>query len=329
MRFIKTIVVVALMTGDLHLHAQSVGIEYTTELQTNFRDFNFVNLLRLNAEMPISKTVTIGASTISIAKTRDERLVDDLQAFSNIEEDDLPLAIAMCGANWQINDKHSLFMGIRNMNEDYFTSPLTSFFTNSSCGVYPTISSNADIANYPLASVGVHYKYETERLCVQASLYNGEGHNRFSGRDNIFRLCPHDDGVFSLSEIQYHNKGRHYFLGNALHSGPSFFTAPWLYIEQQICDELTILAGFSHTFGNSIECKDFKGLGIYYQQANYHIGIITDYATYCDAREWASELTMKYSFYNHAYLQPALHMIRTGNHTNIICSIRLGLTLPE
>lgn len=97
----------------------------------------------------MSNSFSIEASTISIAKTREERLVDDLQTFSNIEEDNLPLALAVCGANWQINDKHSLFFGIRNMNEDYFTSPVTSFFTNSSCGVYPTISANYDIANTP------------------------------------------------------------------------------------------------------------------------------------------------------------------------------------
>ena len=166
MKFINILVVVALMTGGLHLHAQDFGVEYTTELQTNFQGCNFVNLLRLNAEIPISKSVTIEASTISIAKTRNERLLDDLQTFSNIEEDNLPLAIAVCGANWQINDKHSLFMGIRNMNEDYFTSPVTSFFTNSSCGIYPTISANYPIANYPVASVGMHYCYEDRKSVV-------------------------------------------------------------------------------------------------------------------------------------------------------------------
>ncbi|MBQ0058219.1 MAG: hypothetical protein KBT20_11235 [Bacteroidales bacterium] len=119
MKVTNLLVMATLMTGGLHLNAQTVGVEYTTELQTNFSESNFVNLLRLNAELPIGKSLSLEAATTSVAKTRDERLVDDLQTFSNIEEDNLPLAIAVCGANWQINDKHSLFMGIRNMNEDY------------------------------------------------------------------------------------------------------------------------------------------------------------------------------------------------------------------
>lgn len=126
--------------------------------------------------------------------------MDDLQTFSNIEEDNLPLALAVCGANWQINDKHSLFFGIRNMNEDYFTSPVTSFFTNSSCGVYPTISANYDIANYPVASVGAHYRFESAigsnesngSIVFQTSLYNGKGSYHFTSRDNVFRFYPKD-----------------------------------------------------------------------------------------------------------------------------------------
>lgn len=148
----------------------------------------------------MSNSFSIEASTISIAKTREERLVDDLQTFSNIEEDNLPLALAVCGANWQINDKHSLFFGIRNMNEDYFTSPVTSFFTNSSCGVYPTISANYDIANYPVASVGAHYRFESAigsnesngSIVFQSSLYNGKGSYHFTSCDNVFRFYPKD-----------------------------------------------------------------------------------------------------------------------------------------
>lgn len=328
----------ALMMGGLHLHAQTVGVEYTAELQTNFRESNFVNLLRLNAEVPIGKPVTIAASTISIAKTRDERLIDDLQTFSNIEEDNLPLAIAVAGVNWQINDKHSLFMGIRNMNEDYFCSDATSFFTNSSCGIYPTISANYPIANYPVASVGVHYRYENEdegrHFAVQASLYNGTGYNRFTGRDNVFRVCPKGDGVFGIAEVSYSHGGSCYFLGNALHckeGSPStkfrMNSTPWFYTEQSITSNLSMLAGYSHAFGADTECKDFVGLGALYKIGKCHFGAFTDYANFMERNEFATELTCKISISDHVDIQPTVHLITYDSKLHCIGMLRMALSL--
>lgn len=314
MIFKITLVVVALMMGGLHLHAQEFGVEYTSELQTGFRDirdFNFVNLLRLNAEIPLSRSITMEAATISIAKTREEHLVDDLQTFSNIEEENLPLALAVCGMNWQIQDHHSLFFGIRNMNEDYFTSDVTSFFTNSSCGIYPTISCNYDIANYPLSSVGVHYKYDDQAFKVQASIYNSTGYNRFTGRKNVFRFTPEGDGIFALCEAEYNREGNHYFLGNALHSAERVSTSPWFYTEQQISQRLTLLAGYSHAFGHDIECHDFAGLGLHYQYVKFESGIFADYAGFASADEFATELTCKVQISPQLYIQPTCHLIYT------------------
>lgn len=62
--------VLLLMTGALHLHAQTVDVEYTTELQTNFRESNFVNLLRLNAEQNLTNLVSlIAAYSHAFSKT--------------------------------------------------------------------------------------------------------------------------------------------------------------------------------------------------------------------------------------------------------------------
>ena len=333
MKFINILVVVALMTGGLHLHAQDFGVEYTTELQTNFQGCNFVNLLRLNAEIPISKSMTVEASTISIAKTRNERLLDDLQTFSNIEEDNLPLAIAACGANWQINDKHSLFMGIRNMNEDYFTSPVTSFFTNSSCGIYPTISANYPIANYPVASVGMHYCYDGSPIKVQASLYNGTGYNRFTGRENVFRLCPKNDGVFGIAEVSYNRGGSYCCIGNALHCNERLSATPWFYTEQHICNTLSLLVGYSHAFAATGECKDFVGIGAHYQQKKCELGMFTDYACFVNAKEFATEITLKYNATDNLYVQPIFHLISTSFEASTcivsvhtIGSLRIGVS---
>lgn len=326
MKFINILVVVALMTGGLHLHAQDFGVEYTTELQTNFQGCNFVNLLRLNAEIPISKSMTVEASTISIAKTRNERLLDDLQTFSNIEEDNLPLAIAVCGANWQINDKHSLFMGIRNMNEDYFTSPVTSFFTNSSCGIYPTISANYPIANYPVASVGMHYCYDGSPIKVQASLYNGTGYNRFTGRENVFRVCPKDDGVFGITEVSYIHGGSCYFLGNALYCKDRISATPWFYTEQSITSNLTLLAGYSHAYSADAECKDFVGFGAFYKFGRCQLGAFTDYANFVGRNEFATELTCKIPIFQHIDIQPIVHFVAYDSRLHSIAMLRMAIS---
>ncbi len=326
MKIINILVKAALMMGGLHLHAQTVGVEYTTELQTNFRESNFVNLLRLNAEVPIGKPVTIAASTISIAKTRDERLIDDLQTFSNIEEDNLPLAIAVAGVNWQINDKHSLFMGIRNMNEDYFCSDATSFFTNSSCGIYPTISANYPIANYPVASVGMHYCYDGAPIKVQASLYNGTGNNRFTGRNNVFRFCPKDDGIFGIAEVSYTHGNSHYSLGNAMHSNESTGITPWFYMEQSITSNLTLLAGYSHAFNKYAECKDFIGFGAHYLLGKYQLGLFTDYANYGERNEFATELTCRIPISEHIHIQPTAHFITYDSRLRSVAMLRMAIS---
>ena len=326
------LVVVSLMTGGLHLHAQDFGAEYTTELQTNFQGCNFVNLLRLNAEVPVSKSMTVEASAISIAKTRNKKLLDDLQTFSNIEEDNLPLAIAVCGANWQIKEKHSLFLGIRNMNEDYFISPVTSFFTNSSCGIYPTIGANYPIANYPVASMGVHYCYDGIPIKVQASLYNGTGYNRFIGRENVFRVCPKDDGVFGIAEVEYQHNGSSYFLGACTHYKGAVSeeecrrvgSTLWSYVEQKLNNRVSLIAAYSHAFSGA-ECSDFIGIGGKYTTQNCELGIFSDMARFEEATEFATEITGKYQFTPHIYAQPSVHAIFTGHSFRTVVNLRFGI----
>ncbi len=311
---------VALMMGGLPLQAQRLGVEYVSEWQTNLKKCNWVNMLYLHGELPLNNAVSVELASISVAKTRKERLIEDLQVFSNVEEDNLPFALAVGGVNWTINERHALFCGIRNMNEDYFVSETTSFFTNSSCGVYPTISANYPIANYPLASVGVHYRYERERVGVQASLYNGCGYNRFVGRNNVFRFCPKSDGLFGLAEVAYRGKKNSSFLGMCGRygfvddmEGRGLHTTIWTYSEWNVTDHWTILAGYSHAFGHIRECSDFVGVGGKYSWERCECGLFTDYARFSVAGEWATELTGKFQVNSLLYVQAAIHVIITSS----------------
>lgn len=331
MRATHTFVLAALLLAAHHLHAQHLGVEYTAEMQTNFREINLVNFLRLNTEMPLGRSVSLVASTISIAKTCEDRLVNDLQVFSNIDEENLPLAIAVSGVNWQMADHHALFIGIRNVNEDFFTSPATSLFTNSSCGIYPTISANYPIANYPVASMGMHYKYENHScdraFSVQASLYNGIGYNRFAGRENVFRFCPIDDGIFGIAEVAYTCKGSQYFFGHALHGKDGLSYTPWAYAEQCVTNNITLLAGFSHAFMRESECQDFVGLGVCIRCGDTQIGVFSDYSTFGKQDEFATEITCKLPITEYMCIQPSAHVISHHSKPDYVVTLRMELKL--
>lgn len=306
------------------------GMELTSELQgTHAGDYNFVNLLRLGVSLPISSSLRIDAASLSTCMTAQESIGGDLQTFSNLDAGNIPFALSVCNFVLNVCDRHSLFFGIRNMNEDYFCSDVTSFFTNSSCGIYPTISANYPIANYPVASMGVHYRYEDEdrHFAVQASLYNGTGYNRFTGRDNVFRVCPKDDGVFGIAEVSYNHGGSRYFLGNALYCKEGISATPWFYAEQGVTPHLTLLAGYSHAFGADIECMDFIGLGALYRLGKCQLGAFTDYANFVGRNEFATELTCKIPISGQIDIQPTAHLITYDSKLHCIGMLRMALSL--
>lgn len=310
--------------------------ELTTEVQMNGKGrFNSSNLLRLETSIPFSDALSLDVASLTSYMSSGESIGEDLQTFSNIDAEKMLFALAVCGINWQIDDRNALFLGVRNMNEDYFASPVTAFFTNSSCGIYPTISMNYPVPNYPVAAVGAHYRYEkalntsadgnSDALVFQASLYNGAGYNRFTGRDNIFHVSPRKDGVFGITEAQYEHMGSRYFLGNILYYNKEMSTTPWAYIEQRLSDRLTLLAGYSHAFDKDEECRDFYGMGLHYQFPKVELGLFTDYAKIEDTKEWATELTCCFSLARHISLQPVSHLIKTGDKFSSAFALRLKI----
>ena len=84
--------------------AQTFSGEYTAEWQWDMkRNTNWLNLLRLNLNVPVfDGKGTIEASTLHIAKTG-ETIIADWQTFSNIEAENNVAAIAVLGYmhEWQ------------------------------------------------------------------------------------------------------------------------------------------------------------------------------------------------------------------------------------
>lgn len=308
------------------------GVDLTSELQASHKgDINYVNLLKLSATIPVSQKLSVEAASISTCETAKESIGEDLQSFSNIEAGNVLFALNKFGVDWQIEERQSLFVGIRNMNEDYFASPVTTFFTNSSCGIYPTIAANYPIANYPLASMGVHYRYESGlsgsngSMIVQASLYNGTGYDHVAGHGNVFRVCPKSDGVFGLAQVEFKRKGSSYFLGNSVYCREGVSVTPWAYAEQRVSDKLKVIAGLSHAFADNPACRDFYGLGAHYESGRCEFGVFTDYANFDESEEWATELTCKYAINDNISLQPVTHLIVTGGQFKGIACLRLNI----
>ena len=322
--------------GSHRLAAQHFSAEYTTEMQTDFRHAaNWVNLLRADFTQAASERFHVDLATISIARTRDERLIDDLQTFSNIEEENLPLGLAIAGIRWQ-GEAHTLFVGIRNMNEDYFVSPVTSLFTNSSCGIFPTISANVPIANYPLSSFGIHYAFETEHWQFQTTLYNGTGHNRFAGRQNVFRICPASDGIFSILSFNYQNNGSNFNVGTVFLSGMYSETekagkmtnaAIWGYAELRISSSFHALLQYSANPSQQAACNMYAGAGFLMSCRKAELGLLSNCARFAVGDEWATEGTVKIPLVRTCYLQPALHCIRNGGSWKCVGMLRFGYGL--
>ena len=119
-RFMKLFLSFAAVSCHCGL-AQELQVSYTTELQSDFKQgSNWVNLLRLDFTHSLGKHTTLQAATISTARTRAESLADDFQTFSNIEEENHPLALATLGVQQQFG--HSSLFCKHSVNH-VFSSP--------------------------------------------------------------------------------------------------------------------------------------------------------------------------------------------------------------
>ncbi len=339
------ILVAVAVTGCCPLAAQHIGLTYTTELQTDFRQgTNWVNLLRTDFSQSIGGCFNIEFASISTARTRGERLANDWQTFSNIEEENIPVALAVLGMDVRVG-KSFFFFGIRNLNEDYFISPCTSLFTNSSCGIFPTLSANYPIANYPVASIGADYKFDSGNWALETSLYNGTGYRKFTGKENVFRICPQTDGILSVTTINYQNNDNGYYGGIALHYGMSLGDEAgnekqvleaekkkmnvvlWGYIEQNIFRGMHALLQYSVNPTGKNGCRNYAGVGLIFHYKQTVGGFFVDYADFTHKREWACELTYKIPCYKNGYIQPALHLIKNNQEKAVIALLRFGYEL--
>lgn len=347
--FKRWILYLSFAGGNLCGSAQVVDAIYTTELQYAGKDkCNWVNLLRIEASLPV-KNGSFDMVTQHIYKVRKERIANDWQVFSNIEENNLPGSFAVLGYTHKLGSM-SLFAGIRNVNEDFFASPISSLFTNSSCGIFPTLSANYPLPNYPLSALCLDYKLQAGNWYFESSLYNGVACSEFSDNGGVFAFNPRRDGLFSISSLSYESNVGNYFCGYALRNrmysgyvdGNPIQNSPlqaeeevnnqmnvawWLYVEQPLCKvekkRIDLLAQYSENRSVAIGCRQYAGLGITFstitsEDRKREAGVFMNYAHFTYGYEVACEVTGKWQLTEHLSLQPALHLIK--NNQGAYCS---------
>lgn len=307
----------------------TVGLDYTGEVQTDFKRARFVNLLQLHADIPFCRKLSLQLGSISTLATDNEYILYSLQDYSNINViyPNIHFAFTVAGLSWQINDRHSLFAGIRRTDEDYFCSDGLSLFTGSSYGILPTFTWNAYICTFPEAALGFHYAYDHENLCLQASLYNGFGNHEFGGRYNVFRFCPKSDGIFALGQAEYRHRGSHYYLGASLHSQNDVLSTLWTYAEQALTPNLTLMAIYSHVFGRDVLCRNFCALGGKYGIKRFEFGLFSNYTNVVGFDQFATEFLCSIQLWKYFTVKPVLHVITTDGDTNCVGLFRVNFSI--
>ena len=340
---LKTILFFMSCTIPCMGYTQSFSGQYTTEWQWNTKKkTNWVNLLRLDLTLSLWKEGSLEAATIHVAKTN-ECIIDDWQTFSNIEEENNFAAIAVLGYMHMWENVH-LFAGVRNVNEDFFTSDITSLFTGSSCGIFPTISASYPIANYPLSGLTVYFDVSFGRWFFKNSLYNGAGYNGWTRHDNPFLIRPKKDGVFDMAQLEYKYKNGHYFAGVALHSRQCSIDeegemspmeasskkancAWWVYCEQPVwtADEkkVSLMAQYSENTCRQNGCYRYGELGCVYSGGSSQIGLSGQYAQFFQGTERSVELTWNKTLNESLSIQPTFQYIRNGNGNFTVLSARI------
>lgn len=330
------------------------GMEYTTEFQVNLHgQCNWANLLRNHFDLDLCRNIALEADMIHIYKPVAGRIADDLQVFSNIEDDNLPASLSVLCFRYT-GRFVKVFMGIRNVNEDYFISPVTSLFTNSSCGIFPTISSSESIPNYPLSTLGVHAEVGSDSWFLKASLYNGKSGSGFSS-GGVFNVNPIRDGYFGIMSLNSDTGYGCYVVGGTFHcfmrntteegigktpekkekikiKEYTLWTLNEIPVFRRNCRYVNIMFQGAVNLTAENGCRNYIGAGINLEniidlRKNNNLGFFVNRADYIGKTESASEITWRVDLSGHLYIQPSFHFICSGRNIYNAALIRVGVSV--
>ncbi len=318
----------------------------TTEGQwnTNNGQANWVNLLDVGLEQKLWKGATFHGSVLAAYNLRADNgrswsVADDLQGFSNILLDDqLPLSLFQFSIDQQITDNFMLSFGVRNLNTDFFCSPMTALFTGSSSGIYPTVAANWNVGNYPASALTLFWQWElAKNFYWKNAFQNGQASTSI---DESFRFRPGRDGIVNVTELSYIAPEDNESLLGEYHLGAIYGNrnaeavkddnfALYGLIEQPLLKgdrTLGLLLQGSYASKNNSAAYCYWGAGavagnLFVEGDNF--GVLVNRALYTeDGRETAVELTYSVPVTKHISIQPAFTFIRTNGESNNVAVLR-------
>jgi len=297
----------------------------------------------------------ISTYNMDIDRNRNWSVADDNQVFSNIMLDcQLPLALSVFGITQNISERFSVFLGVRNLNVDYFTSPCTALFTNSSDGIFPTLADNWRLANYPTSAMCLHLEWNmSPQLTWKNSLYNGASSTQWN---RIFRFAPHDDGIINVSEISFHADDDSLSMLGEYHLGFLYSNTP----DEDVGNGEVKVKGYSNRKKSNCSVFGLAEQPIYRDRQTYklllqggyspkrlndtygyfgvgltgerlfadddHAGVQVHRALYSDGgRETDVEMTYSLPVTKTVSVQPALHFIHTSGDNNVVGLLRMSV----
>ncbi|MBO4333337.1 MAG: hypothetical protein J5875_09270 [Paludibacteraceae bacterium] len=281
----------------------------------------------------------------------DDVVIDDLQGFSNIKNENMAAGLRMLDLGFENtfgadSSHHLVFLsGVRNVNEDYFTEGNSTLFLNGSDGIFPTIAANYEMANFPLSGVcPIHVSYSHKvGLKAQFSLYNGIAGELADG--STFRFRPHRDGVTTMTEIGYSRTDvpllRLYSVGLATNNSPAasdgkkkFRATWWTQLEQGLLNKngcrLNLLLHGSTSLNSSSNCNGYAGAGLVLNRSGSgkkvrveSVGLMNHYACFSDTDECNQELTLQMSLFDLFTVKPSFQLVEGGGSVQKVFVLRL------
>lgn len=346
----KTLLISALLMSGMAASAQEFGAEYVSEIQTNFKkEVNWADMIRLDASLPLWKKGSFEYASYHIFSVPNRPVINDWQGYSNINYDNMAFNLAVFGYTHEFSESFSMFAGIRNVDEDYFSSEHTPLFTNASCGIFPTVSANYGVGTYPLSAMGIHARLNIgQNWTLQGSLYNGMARPAFGDGHGIFDIRPEDDGFIYISDVSYEQKsslpGTYYggfTIGNKIHSTDENDEAVtetkanfayWLYASQDLWrsgdSSLGMLAQFSQNISVEQGCKRYYALGLtlnnfIVKSMENSFGIYCIKSDFDNGDEDVVELTYRLKLNDYIEIQPAYQFIKNTEDTYNVAMMRL------
>lgn len=339
--------------GSAHHQLEAPAVTLTTEgfWNTTTGIANWVTLLNVDYEFGLWKDGALCVDLLAVANLRQEQgksgVADNLHLFSAIEDSPSTLALMTFGLGQSLAEgKVWLYAGVRNLGNDYFTSPWNSVFTSAMNGLFPSIATNFVVADAPKAAMALHAEWHAERhWSAKMSVYDGVASELWS---DLFCLNLRRDGVFMIGEVGYDGEGRGYL--GCYNIGATYGYAPtaatlarhshekssraslWMLAEQPIYrwDNSRELEMILHgAWAPQSDCDLYGGVAVVcsslFQYSDY-LGLLVARGLYRGGAETQVELTYSIPV-GHFNLQPAIHRVHAthGNYTIAMMKVVLAI----